>query len=347
VATDLQWQHRRGFENFIGTQTGVRGALRRDQDDRLASRDVYAQADWRATPRLGILLGVRRSLVAFRSRDDFVTAGNPDDSGTLRYASTNPVLGATFQVRPAMAWYASWGRGFETPTFDELAYRADGSAGLNAGLRPSRTRSAEMGARGRAGVARWQAALFRADTRDELVVATNAGGRSSFQNAGEARRQGAELALDAPIAGRWHARIAATLLDARYRDAFLTCAASPCPVPTQPVAAGTPLPGLPRRQLHAALHWEGDAWRLSFAGDAADGVRAANAGSARAPGFAVLAVELGRAFTTPRGGLEATLRVGNAFDRAHVGSVIVNEANGRHFEPAPGRNLLLLLDWRP
>jgi iron complex outermembrane receptor protein len=243
--------------------------------------------------------------------------------------------------------YASWGRGFETPTFDELAYRAAGSAGLNTGLRPSRTRSLEAGARGRAGGARWQAALFRADTRDELVVATNAGGRSSFQNAGDARRQGLELSLDAPIARRWNARVAATLLDARYRDAFLTCAASPCPVPTQPVAAGTPLPGLPRRQLHAALHWQGDDWRLSLAGDAADGVRAANAGSARAPGFAVLALELGRAFRLPRGELDAVLRVGNALDRAHVGSVIVNEANGRHFEPAPGRNLLLLLDWRP
>lgn len=31
-------------------------------------------------------------------------------------------------------------------------------------------------------------------------------------------------------------------------------------------------------------------------------------------------------------------RVDNVFDRRYVGSVIVNEGNGRYFEPAPGRN---------
>jgi iron complex outermembrane receptor protein len=32
------------------------------------------------------------------------------------------------------------------------------------------------------------------------------------------------------------------------------------------------------------------------------------------------------------------------FDRRYAGSVIVNEANGRFFEPAPGRTWLLGLD---
>jgi iron complex outermembrane receptor protein len=31
-------------------------------------------------------------------------------------------------------------------------------------------------------------------------------------------------------------------------------------------------------------------------------------------------------------------RVDNLFDRDYVGSVIVNEGNGRYYEPAPGRN---------
>ena len=34
-------------------------------------------------------------------------------------------------------------------------------------------------------------------------------------------------------------------------------------------------------------------------------------------------------------------RVDNAFDRRYAGSVIVNEGNGRYFEPAPGRTWLL------
>ncbi|HHU9729232.1 TPA: hypothetical protein ACUKZF_004553, partial [Escherichia coli] len=31
-------------------------------------------------------------------------------------------------------------------------------------------------------------------------------------------------------------------------------------------------------------------------------------------------------------------RVDNLFDKEYVGSVIVNESNGRYYEPAPGRN---------
>ena len=30
--------------------------------------------------------------------------------------------------------------------------------------------------------------------------------------------------------------------------------------------------------------------------------------------------------------------VNNLFDKEYVGSVIVNESNGRYYEPAPGRN---------
>jgi iron complex outermembrane receptor protein len=36
----------------------------------------------------------------------------------------------------------------------------------------------------------------------------------------------------------------------------------------------------------------------------------------------------------------------NLQGRAHVGSVIVNEGNGRHFEPGTGRSLQLGLRWR-
>jgi iron complex outermembrane receptor protein len=34
-------------------------------------------------------------------------------------------------------------------------------------------------------------------------------------------------------------------------------------------------------------------------------------------------------------------RIDNILDHQYVGSVIVNEANGRYFEPAPGRTFLL------
>ncbi len=41
------------------------------------------------------------------------------------------------------------------------------------------------------------------------------------------------------------------------------------------------------------------------------------------------------------GNTHAFARIDNLLDRRYVGSVIVNDGNGRYFEPAPGRSFLL------
>jgi iron complex outermembrane receptor protein len=41
-----------------------------------------------------------------------------------------------------------------------------------------------------------------------------------------------------------------------------------------------------------------------------------------------------------------TLRIDNLTDRTYIGSVIVADGNGRFFEPAPRRNLSLILSAR-
>jgi len=350
LTADRQWQHRLGYENFVGDALGVRGRLRRDQHDVVDDLDGYAQLEWRPAPRLGLLAGLRSTRVHFASGDDYIAPGNPDDSGRRAFSAISPVAGLDWQAGGRVSAYVSYGHGFETPTFDELAYRPDGSAGLNLALDPSRTRSIEAGLRSRGDASlHWQATAFRADTDDELVVATNAGGRSAFQNAGAARRQGLELSLDGAHGAHWSWQAAATLLDARYRDAFLTCAGSPCPAPTVRVAAGTVLPGVPRTQGFVATTWQGeDGWTATVSAQVASSVHAANTSAASAPGYGTLDFELGHRWRLGRGdagpGLATTLRLANAFDRHAVGSVIVNEANGRFFEPAPGRTLLFVAE---
>jgi hypothetical protein len=46
-------------------------------------------------------------------------------------------------------------------------------------------------------------------------------------------------------------------------------------------------------------------------------------------------------------GLEALLRWENIFNRRYSGSVIVNDANGRFFEPGAPRHPQLVLRWVP
>ncbi|HBK45207.1 MAG TPA: TonB-dependent receptor, partial [Xanthomonadaceae bacterium] len=111
---DRQRQHRTGYENFVGDALGVKGALRRDQRDRVENVDQFAQAWWQWSERWSALVGVRRSEVRFRSDDRYVTARNPDDSGRRDYAATTPVAGLVLRASDDLRVYVSAGRGFET-----------------------------------------------------------------------------------------------------------------------------------------------------------------------------------------------------------------------------------------
>src|SRR5690606_37280626 len=75
-------EHRRGYINNLGR----RGALKRDQDDRVSSTDLFAIGEWRFAPRWVLTGGARSSRVRFESRDRFIAPGNPDDSGSVRHS---------------------------------------------------------------------------------------------------------------------------------------------------------------------------------------------------------------------------------------------------------------------
>ncbi len=350
LAFDAQRQHRRGYENFAGTWLGVRGALRRDAIDRVDSFDQYAQASWQAGEAWTLIAGLRRSEVDFESDDRYLRPGNPDDSGRARYSATSPVAGLLWRASERVRVYAAWGRGFETPTFSELSYRNDGGAGLNFGLQAARTRSMEAGLKLRpwAG-AQMQLALFRADTRDELAIATNSGGRTTFQNIDRSRRQGLEAAFAADLGARWRLQLACTWLDAAFRAPFLTCVGAGCATPDTPVPAGTPIPGVARRSAFAALRFGGElGWRGGLEGRDVGALPANDLGTASAPSATLFALSTGYAAELGRWRLHAFARLDNVLDRRHVGSVIVNDGNGRYYEPGLDRSVLVGIEarWR-
>ena len=347
VSFDRQKQDRHGFENFAGTELGVRGALRLSQDDEVRAFDQYAQATWHPSDAWMLMAGVRHSDVRFRSRDRFVTAGNPDDSGALRYRATTPVAGLGWKPSPYWYAFAAWGRGFETPTFNELAYRSDGGSGPNFGLRPARTRSVEAGVRFARGGAASELVFFRSDTRDELTVATSSGGRNTFQNAGAARRQGVEWSARWPMGGAWRGEFAATWMEATFRDGFLACSTSPCASANTPVPAGTRIPGVPHVSAYAALQWGSEeAWHLRLDAQHVGAISVNNFDDERAPAYTIFGASGGYGFRAGDGDGRVFLAIGNVFDRRYAGSVIVNEGNRRYYEPAPGRSLTLGFRWR-
>ena len=342
LAYDTLDELRQGYRNFIGTTLGVQGALRRDERNSVSSTDPYVQASWQLTPQWTLNAGVRHSTVRFKSTDAYIVGINPNDSGSADYSATLPVLGVMYALSNDLHVYATAGRGFETPTLNELAYRASGATGLNFGLQAARSTSVELGVKTRLqALGEFNVAVFQTGTDQEIVTQTNAGGRATFQNAGATRRIGLELGWSARFAEHLRAQLAYTALDATYRDDFKTCVAAPCAAANVLVPAGNRIPGVARSALFAGLAWAPPSgWRGGVEARALSKVYVNDANSDAAAGHAVVAANVGYLLNAGPWELNGLLRVDNLFARTYAGSVIVNEGNSRFFEPAPGRTWL-------
>jgi iron complex outermembrane recepter protein len=328
---DRQHELRKGFVNVNGDI----GDLRRNEDDTVRSTDVYAQAEWEMSARWSATAGVRTSSVRYGSDDHYVTAQNPDDSGAQRFNDTSPVAGVVFHAADNLNLYASYGEGFETPTFAELAYR-NGATGLNFALQPATSRATEIGVKYRIDERqRLNAALFNVDTSNEIVVDAATGGRTTFRNAGATRRRGAEASWDARYRYGVQAHVALTWLRAEFVDAYATGS------PPAIVPAGARLPGVPSKQAYAELAWIPGGWSgLDTALEAqyVDKLYVNERNTDAAPAYAVMNARIGFSQTSGAAKWQEFVRLNNLFDRHYAGSVIVGDSNGRFFEPAPGRN---------
>ncbi len=330
---------RKGYQNFVGTTLGVQGALRRNENNNADTHDAYLQASWHLAPKLTLDAGVRSVDFEFVSHDHYIVGANGDDSGATDFSATLPAFGLLYAANERVHLYVTAGRGFETPTLNELAYRPDGQPGLNLALQAAKSDNYELGAKLRLNASsQVTAALFETDTKNEIVTQTNVGGRSTYQNAGATRRRGTEISWTTSGSSDWHSQVSYTWLDAIYQDGFLTCTGTPCAAPNLLIAAGNKIPGIPQETFYGLFswthfqHWRADAearyLTKVFVNDL-------NSDSAAAYSIASLAGQYETKVGSWR--LTAFMRVDNLFDKQYAGSVIVNEGNSRFFEPAPGR----------
>lgn len=331
-------ERRQGFQNYVidngTTELGEKGEQRRNEKNVMWNLDPYLQTSWDLTPKWTLDAGMRYSTVSFDSTDYYVTTGNGDDSGSKRYHKLLPMGSLNYAVTDAWNVYLSAGRGFETPTINELSYRSvDGSqTGLNLGLKPSTSDTVELGSKTRIGYGLLTAAVFQTNTDNELVVEDSSNGRSVYKNAGKTRRQGVEMSFDQQFAENWQMKMAWTYLDATYRNS--TCDDSGSCTPS-----GNRLPGVAKNMGYASLAWAPEqGWHAGADVRYMGSIQADDENDAKAPSYTVVGLSTGYKFGWDKWSLDLFSRVDNLFDKAYVGSVIVNEGNGRYYEPAPGRN---------
>jgi iron complex outermembrane receptor protein len=332
VTTGLDYDYsrddRQGYENFVGTTLGVKGNLRRDERNEVTSLSPYVQAAWQLG-KLDLQAGLRHSQVEFDVDDRFLSNG--DDSGSVTYRELTPTLGASYALLPDLNIYASWGKGLETPTLNELSYSGPGNS-FGFDLKPATSEQFEIGLKARlAEATNLQVALFQIDTDDELVVASAQGGRNSFQNAAQTRRRGVELALESRLSDTLRANLAYTEIDATYSKDFTSNG--------RLIAEGNHLPGIPARTLYGELAWQPLDWfSTAVEGLYRSQLYVEDSNTAKtAPSYSLFNWQA--RFEQQVGALtfNQVLRIDNLFDREYIGSVIVGDRNGRYYEPGPER----------
>ncbi len=326
-------ERRKGYENFVmvngAPQYGEQGALRRNERNLMWNVDPYLQTQWQLTDKLSLDAGVRYSSVWFDSNDYYITPGNGDDSGDASYHKWLPAGSLKYALTDAWNVYLSAGRGFETPTINELSYRSDNQSGLNFGLKPSTNDTVEIGSKTRIGNGLFTAALFQTNTDNEIVVDSSSGGRTSYKNAGKTRRQGMELGLDQQFGESWRLKAAWTWLDATYRTNV--CDDASC--------NGNRIPGIARNMGYASFGYQPEqGWYAGSDIRYMSDIMANDENTAKAPSWTVVGLTTGYKWSYGRMDMDLFGRIDNLFDREYVGSVIVNESNGRYYEPARGRN---------
>lgn len=336
LAVDSMDEDRKGYENFNlvngSPSYGIKGTLRRNEDNTLWNVDPYLQASWQFLPTWRLDTGVRYSNVHYKSKDRYLSNGN--DSDKTDYNKVLPSAALSWQIAPELLAYASYAKGFETPTFTEMAYQADPKkSGFNFDLKPSTSDNYEVGLKSQNPFGDFTLAVFQSKTQDDIVSAGTSDGRSTFRNADKTIRQGAEFAWNKKLWKDLEMNASYGYLDAKFDAAIPAIGA------VKAVEKGNAIPGVAKNQAFMGLAWKPE--QGFYAGIDAqylDKVYVDDINSDAAPSYTVASVYTGYAWKYADWGINGFARIDNLFDKNYAGSVIVNDSNSRFFEPADGRN---------
>ncbi|MCU4628205.1 TonB-dependent receptor [Acinetobacter variabilis] len=339
VAIDGMTEERYGYENFIGdTQFGVKGKLRRDEDNTLWNLDPYLQASYAVTDAVNVDAGLRYSNVHFKSEDHYIVDAeeekdrNGDNSGKTTYEKLLPSAALSWQILPELMVYTSYAQGFETPTFTEMAYPAvDSPTKFN--LKASESETYEMGMKSANILGDFTVAVFQTKTKDDIVPLRNVGGKATFRNADQTLREGIELSWNKDLWRDLTAQASYSYIDATF-DADIPAIGT-----VAAVSSGNYIPGIAKNQAFVSLGWKPEnGFNAGLDVRYSDRIFVNDINSEVAPSYTVAGANVGYNWNVKDLSIKTFARVDNLFDKDYSGSVIVNESNGRFYEPAEGRN---------
>lgn len=331
IAVDAMSEERKGYQNFAGDILGVKGQLRRNEDNHLWNLDPYLQASYAFLPNWTFDAGLRYTNVHFKSEDKFLDNG--DNSGQTDYQKLLPSLALSWQILPELMAYASYAQGFETPTFTEMSYPANTAENRSLSLKAAESESYEVGLKSANAWGDFTVAAFRTRTENDIVSAGNEGGRATFRNADKTFREGMELSWNKDVWRDLAVQASYSYIDATF-DADIPAIGT-----VAAIAEGNYIPGIAKNQAFFSLGWKPEkGLHAGLDVRYSDKIYVNDLNSDTAPSYTVAGTNIGYHWKMQDWAVNTFARVDNLFDKDYSGSVIVNESNGRFYEPAEGRH---------
>ncbi len=278
-----------------------------------------------------------------------LTGAAPLLNGEQTFSRFNPAVGINFTPGERLTAYAAYNEGMRAPTPIELAC-ADPAAPCklpnnflaDPALKKVVSRTVETGLRGKlARDTQWSAAIYRTELTDDIQFISSGGAAVNagfFQNVGQTRREGLELALST----RWIALAASarySYVNATYESPFAENSPGNSAADANgaiQVNPGDRIPGIPQHNLKLRLQYDfGE--RASLGANViyssstfARGDENNQDVNGRIPGYAV--VNLDGRYGLAKG-LDLFARVVNLFDKQYSNFGIL----GQNFFTGPGK----------
>jgi iron complex outermembrane receptor protein len=265
------------FQNIAGS----RGNLTSDADQKSQNVTLYGENNFYFMPEWALVTGAQLRYSNRDLEDNLL----PAESDSKTYNSFNPKVGVLYEPNQDLQIFANVSKSHEPPTFSELTQ--GGTVGFTP-VDPQKAWTAEIGTRGKEGIAAWDISLYRSWIRDEMLqFTTGPGFPAATFNAGDTVHQGIELGLDLEVAKSLFAKNDHLQL----RNAYTY---SDYKFDNDPQYRDNTIAGQPEHFFQAELRYDhADGWFVAPNIELAGGAEVDFANTMKAPGYGIVGVGAG------------------------------------------------------
>lgn len=336
----LQYSQTRQLEQWFDNVSGNHAAKTRDQLNKATNIGLYVEEQVNATEALAIIVGGRLQYVRRAIDDAFLGDGNGSDS--IEYVDMSPKVGFVWNVHPAIQFYGNASRAYEPPLLLELTSPGQFSNDLGL-LNPQKAWQFEIGTRGDWGKQlTWDIAVYDIELWDEIQnvnVQPFPGAPFTiprFRNIDRSRHTGVEVAADWLLASD----LSAWLGNRPIRDTLRLRTAytwSHFVFVDDINFKNNDIPGAPDHAAHTEVRYDHPMgfWFAPNLEIIPTSYFANSENTVRTDPYTLVNLRMG--YRLQPWNLDIFCEARNLTDKEYMSSIVVDDANGRFFEPGDGR----------